>query len=244
MVLSEGEQRVIAIASFFAELAVSDHTGAAVFDDPVSSLDHLRRQRVARRLVKEAKTRQVIVFTHDSVFLAELSNALQELGVASLFQHLTYSQLNAGVVNAGLPWHHEGYRGRLDALSKLARAFARGERAMDNVEAERVSRDIYGKLRQVIERVVEDVVLCSVLKRYDDYVRVPKIREVVGLTVEECNPLIELYVAASDILDAHDKASARQFAAPTAADVLRDIGALEAAITAIQDRRKPVKAAA
>jgi energy-coupling factor transporter ATP-binding protein EcfA2 len=243
-VLSEGEQRVIAIASFFAELAVSGHTGAAVFDDPVSSLDHLRRQRVARRLVEEAKTRQVIVFTHDSVFLAELLDAIQNTKLPSLVQHLTYTPADAGIVNEGLPWHHASYKSRLDALEKLAREFARGEERMDNVQAERASREIYGKLRQVIERVVEDVVLCGVLKRYNDYVRVPKIKDVVGLTAEDCNPLIGLYQTAGDILDGHDKASARQFAAPTAAETQRHITALGAAITALQDRRKAAKAAA
>jgi len=244
MVLSEGEQRVIAIASFFAELAVSDHTGAAVFDDPVSSLDHLRRQRVAKRLAEEANTRQVIVFTHDSVFLAELLEAIQETKLPSLFQHLTYTPADAGIVNEGLPWHHTGYRSRLDALEKLAREFARGEERMDNVQAERASREIYGKLRQVIERVVEDVVLGGVLRRYNDYVRVPNIQDVVGLTAEDCNPLIRLYQIAGDILDGHDKASARQFAAPTAAETQRHIDALGAAIAAIKDRRRAMKAAA
>jgi wobble nucleotide-excising tRNase len=33
-----------------------------VYDDPVSSLDYKWREGVARRLVQEAKTRQVIVF--------------------------------------------------------------------------------------------------------------------------------------------------------------------------------------
>jgi hypothetical protein len=39
-----------------------------VFDDPVSSLDHMRREQIARRLAREAKVRQVNVFTHDLAF--------------------------------------------------------------------------------------------------------------------------------------------------------------------------------
>lgn len=68
-ILSEGEQCVIAIGSFLAELHLANHTGGIVFDDPVSSLDHHWRRNVARRLVEEAKKRQVIVLTHDTVFL-------------------------------------------------------------------------------------------------------------------------------------------------------------------------------
>ena len=44
------------------------HRSAIVFDDPVLSLDHRWRKRVAKRLVEETKNRQVIVLTHDLVF--------------------------------------------------------------------------------------------------------------------------------------------------------------------------------
>lgn len=57
-VLSEVEQRVTAIAGFFADLTESGDTSSLVFDDPVSS-------KVAQRLLQEAETRQVLVFTHD-----------------------------------------------------------------------------------------------------------------------------------------------------------------------------------
>ena len=68
-ILSEGEQRAIALGSFLAEINVHGGSGGVIFDDPVSSLDHKRRERVARRLVQEGSKRQVIVFTHDLYFL-------------------------------------------------------------------------------------------------------------------------------------------------------------------------------
>ena len=40
-VLSEGEQRVVAIAAFLAELSTSTAQSPIVFDDPVSSLDRI-----------------------------------------------------------------------------------------------------------------------------------------------------------------------------------------------------------
>ena len=80
-VLSEGEQRAIALGSFLAELSLAGHTAAIVFDDPVSSLDHHRRQNVAKRLVQEAKARQVIVFTHDTSFLGQLRDEIDQSGV-------------------------------------------------------------------------------------------------------------------------------------------------------------------
>jgi hypothetical protein len=39
-VVSEGEQRCLSIAAFFAELSTADDPSGIVFDDPVSSLDY------------------------------------------------------------------------------------------------------------------------------------------------------------------------------------------------------------
>src|SRR5690606_25994141 len=74
-VLSEGEHRCVALAAFMAELATTENKSGIVFDDPVSSLDHMHREAVAKRLIAEAANRQVIVFTHDLAFLFELNRA-------------------------------------------------------------------------------------------------------------------------------------------------------------------------
>src|SRR5690606_3999306 len=62
-ILSEGEQTCVALAAFLTELATATHNSALVFDDPVTSLDHKWRKRVATRLVEEGHKRQIIIFT-------------------------------------------------------------------------------------------------------------------------------------------------------------------------------------
>lgn len=74
-ILSEGEHRCVALAAFLAELVTSREYSGIVFDDPMSSLDHVYRVRVARRLVEEAQHRQVVVFTHRMTGLAGRSAA-------------------------------------------------------------------------------------------------------------------------------------------------------------------------
>src|SRR6516164_4525910 len=74
-VLSEGEQTCVAIAAFLAELATAPHNSALVFDDPITSLDHKWRHKVAARLATESAVRQVIVFTHDLIFLNDIEDA-------------------------------------------------------------------------------------------------------------------------------------------------------------------------
>lgn len=73
-VLSEGEQRAIALADFLTEIEICNLKGGIIFDDPVNSLDHERKLYIASRLVEESKRRQVIVFTHDVSFLFDLVN--------------------------------------------------------------------------------------------------------------------------------------------------------------------------
>jgi len=237
-ILSEGEQRVIAIGAFFAELSVAQHRGAAVFDDPVSSLDHQRRQLVAQRLIEEAKVRQVVVFTHDTVFLAELITRAEDQGIPRLFQHLTFSQRASGRVNEGLPWRHLATKDRIDKLEGLARTLAKDEPDLDNEVAGERSRHIYNLIREVTERGVEEVVFAGVLQRYNDYIRVPNIANTAGLTDAECKPIVEVYDKAKDIITGHDKAGAGGFTAPKAADVAADIEKLKSALQAIKDRRK------
>ena len=117
-VVSEGEQRCLAIASFFAELCTADNRSAIVFDDPVSSLDYRWREGVARRLVEEAKTRQVIVFTHDVVFLLRLKELAEEEEVEQSDQHVRNLPGGAGVCAEELPWVALKVRSRVSHLRK------------------------------------------------------------------------------------------------------------------------------
>jgi ABC-type transport system involved in cytochrome c biogenesis ATPase subunit len=71
-IVSEGERRAVALAFFFAELDVADDDAGVIIDDPVSSLDDDRSRYIADRLVDEARSRQIIVFTHNLPFLIDL----------------------------------------------------------------------------------------------------------------------------------------------------------------------------
>ena len=68
-ILSEGEKRVVALADFLTEVALDTTSNSIILDDPVTSLDLEWREMIASILAKEAKLRQIIVFTHDLPFL-------------------------------------------------------------------------------------------------------------------------------------------------------------------------------
>ena len=78
-VLSEGEQRVHALALFFAELETCPHT-VVVFDDPVSSFDYNYIENYCIRLRNHAMEhtgRQLIVLTHNWEFFTQLQATLK-----------------------------------------------------------------------------------------------------------------------------------------------------------------------
>ncbi|ORM51273.1 hypothetical protein HA39_22145 [Pantoea brenneri] len=103
-VASEGEQRCIALASFFAEMRADGRRSAVIFDDPVNSLSHQWRAVIARRLVNESAYRQVIVFTHDLVFYKWLIEEAELRGVPHAELSLDRSRSTAGFVRTSPPW--------------------------------------------------------------------------------------------------------------------------------------------
>lgn len=237
-ILSEGEQRAIAIGSFLAELQLAGHKGAIVFDDPVSSLDHHRRIRVAERLVGEAAHRQVIIFTHDTVFLGVLLDQIEQQGIAHLIHHLEWSNDTPGHVYEGLPWGHQGYKERLDTLQKAQRAISKAWPTSPNEEDCAKMCHQYSFLRATIERVIQDVVFNGVVKRYRDWIRVDGLGGIVGFTEANCKMIQDLHKRCCNVTEAHDPSSAKNAPVPTPTELGDDIIALEAAIQAIKDARK------
>ena len=63
-ILSEGEQKVIAIADFLAEASLRTGSAPINFDDPVNSFDYRRVREIAKRIAASSAEHQVIVFTH------------------------------------------------------------------------------------------------------------------------------------------------------------------------------------
>ena len=180
-ILCEGEQRVVAIASFLAELRTASHSGGIIFDDPVCSLDHSYREKVARRLVAEGQRRQVIIFTHDIVFLLAITEAAGRLRVSLLTQTIRRNGDEPGVCTCGSPWHAMKVDDRLKYIRK-----ALGE-ARDLLNAgnrdgyEVLGKRCYGLLRETWERAVEEVVLNDVISRFRPSVETQKLK---GVAIE------------------------------------------------------------
>ena len=240
-ILSEGEQRAIAIGSFLAELEIGGHEGGIVFDDPVSSLDHTRRINVARRLVEESKKRQVIIFTHDTAFLSELNALIEESKVDSLIHHLQWAGPSSGKVFEGLPWHHKSVKDRLDILSKNQIELAKIWPTYPDEEQSSQMRRQYGLIRATIERLIQDLVFNGVVVRYRDWIKVGSLSGVVGFDSKECDEIERIHKKCCDVTEAHDPSSGKNSPVPTAQNLGEDLKALEALISTIQSRKNAAK---
>jgi ABC-type lipoprotein export system ATPase subunit len=238
-ILSEGEQRAIALGSFFAELELANHGGGVIFDDPVSSLDHKRRGKVAARLALESKRRQVLVFTHDVVFLHQLRDQCDKLHVPQLFCRLEANGSFYGNVSEGLPWAHKSYGERIDFLEKAQKRFEKMPWPTDPSEelAGEMIRQ-YSFLRATIERVVQDFVLGGTVQRFKDYIDVKKLKSVIGLQETEVDELLRINQRCHDLVEAHDPSSAKDEPPPTPDELKQDIADLRNLIQSITDRRK------
>ncbi len=200
-VMSEGEQRAIAVASFLAELNISQDNCGVIFDDPVSSLDHQRREQVAARLVREAKRRQVIVFTHDMVFLSALQESALKNDVDHLIQTVWASR-SAGTGNCdpNPPWAGQTVKERLRYLKETRLPNIKAL-SMDSAQREQYELEATAflvKLRQTWEQAVEEVVFNGALKRFRDSIEPSKLGLAQFTHVED-----QVIAEAMDRISAH-----------------------------------------
>ena len=236
-VASEGEQRCLSIAAFFAELSTADDQSGIVFDDPVSSLDYRWREAVAQRLVIEAKSRQVIVFTHDVVFLLLLKQFSKEQGVEQIDQHVKYLSIGAGVCDEELPWVALPVRRKIGYLKKEWQAADKLYRSGHLSTYEKEASYIYGLLREAWERALEEVLLCGVVERFRPNIQTQQVVKISDITQADCRALETAMTKCSKWLPGHDQAPAARAEIP-APDVLRaDINTLENWVAEIHSRR-------
>ena len=166
-VLSEGEQKVVALADFLAEASLKRDKSPIVLDDPVTSLDHKRLQHVVDRLVVLSRDRQVIVFTHDIWFAAELLARFEQEPRDCAFFNVVEEDGRIGAVARGSHPRTDTFKDRGKRVQRLIDQAAKetGETRQAIVEMG------YAELRGACEVVVEKDLLKGVTERYRPHVR-------------------------------------------------------------------------
>jgi hypothetical protein len=243
-VLSEGEQRALALACFLAEVGGDETRHGMIIDDPVSSLDHLRIRKVAKRLVDEAaKGRQVIIFTHNLLFFNEVVDAAaQNSPAVPIIRNYISKSAAAGfglISETEEPWIAQAVTKRVETL----RTRLKGFNAVADFSDEpwrRIAKDFYTDLRETWERLVEEVLLGKVVERFNTDVRTQSLR---GVVISDDDHK-EVYWAMKRVSErsGHDMAPGRAIPVPTPTEMKLDLETIEQFRANANKRKKDAEA--
>lgn len=213
-VLSEGEQTAMGLAGFFTEAAFDATRSALILDDPVTSLDHVRRKYVAARLAELAKDRQVIVFTHDVTFAGELAKQAGNCDVTLTPRSIERKGEVPGFVRPALPWKAKDFGARLSQIEQdLARLTKqRAEYGQDDWD--KAVGSWAGDLSELWESCVNTEILDEVFDRGTAEVRVMKFRILAAVTQEDDTDFQAGYGACSTWARRHNKAQETNYVPP------------------------------
>jgi hypothetical protein len=217
-VLSEGEQKTIALCEFLTELQLDTTVAPVVFDDPVNSLDHLIIQDVAKRLVDLSKQRQVIVFTHNVIFFNAFfgwqSHLLYRGNTDFKFYDVISNSQQTGILTDGAPINSlSTYRGKVSTICNNGI----GDRNENEVAAEG-----YDYLRTSLELLVSKKIFQDVVDRYRPNLIMTLFPAVKGDKIEEHKAEIDtMFGRASGFIRAHSHPE-EQYAPPTINDLKAD----------------------
>lgn len=200
-ILSEGEQKAIALAEFLTELQLDNIKAPVIFDDPVNSLDHRIIDEVVKRLIELSKQRQVIVFTHSILLLhsfiqqSELDHHKQA-GVLFEFHRVKSNFGTTGILDEVEEINSFSfYTKKLNIVLQTK---------PDGQDEAKLAAEGYGHLRSAIEISVEDDLFRRTIKRYKKGVAFPSLLRVDGGKIDaHKGKLNDIYEKCCVSIDGH-----------------------------------------
>lgn len=183
-ILSEGEQRIVALAAFFADATGRDEHTPLIIDDPISSLDLNYECAATQRIVELARDRQVIVFTHRISMLTGIEEVCQRLSINHRENYIRSTSRGKGV-----PDFADVYRGDVKKhLSGIQQRII-GIKKLDHDSSEYL--EAVGKqcqqFRICIERSVEDILLQGMVHRFERRIMTNgKLTKLTRITDDDC----------------------------------------------------------
>lgn len=211
-VLSEGEQKVLALADFLAEARLAGITAPIIFDDPVSSLDHRRVDEVAQRIARLADDNQVIVFTHDILFATTLLSLFEKSKRCTYFQITDEDGMGKVARATGPRWDTlNGIKGRINDTINAAKS-------QDGEARDALVRVGYGSIRSWCEVFTETELLQGVSQRYQPNIGMTRLANIKTDKLGEIIPKVtEIFEEACRYIDGHSQPLVTLGVSPTLA---------------------------
>ncbi len=227
-VLSEGEQTAAGLAGFLTEVYFDESKSAVIFDDPMSSLDHQRRSSAAERMVELAQDRQVIVFTHDLIFLAELVKRAGYSGVKVFEQTIQRNGAKQpGLITSKFPWKAKDVKKRIGDLNNDLTTIKKQRAGLSGDEYERLTSEWAGRLSETWERLIRSEVIYRVVDRSTTEVKPKLVRILAQITEDDYQKFDASYSVVSTWASRHDKSEEVSYVAPEPEDMECELNRLK-----------------
>lgn len=188
-VLSEGENRIVSIAAFLADVTGKRNQAPFIFDDPISSLDQSYEEAVVQRLIELSQDKQVIVFTHRLSLLGTFRHFTEKKSIKPDVISIRSADWGNGEP-APIPLSQSDIKSALNTL--MNQRYQDTKKASENGEfehAEILLKSICSDFRTLVERSVENDLLCGVVQRFQRPVHTLKIKDLAKLKDADCNLL-------------------------------------------------------
>ena len=220
-VLSEGEQKALALADFLAEVTCVPASSPVVFDDPITSMDYRRIHEVCDRIIALAEDHQIIVFTHNIWFAAELLAKADKKKWK--YYDIRLEGGDAGVVMAAA-------HPRVDTIAQVSARVKKMIDAAENqegvIKAALVEKG-YEELRGFCEIVVEHEMFKGVVQRYAPNVMMTKLDQInVGNLQESMAAITPIFEKCCRYIASHSQPLETQGIRPTLDELKADYDAV------------------
>jgi energy-coupling factor transporter ATP-binding protein EcfA2 len=229
-VFSEGEQTALGLAAFFTEAQLDASKSALILDDPVSSLDHIRRGYVAVRLAALAESRQVVVFTHDVSFVAELKREARGIGVSVAERSVTRGfggEKKPGLCSSKHPWKAKDVAERLGELRRELARIKKDHNSWDGETYEKAVANWAGDLSETWERIFNQEIVGQVLVEGGLEVRPTMAKILVRFTEVDDREFQASYSRVSQWAKRHDKSALVNYVSPDISSLEKELKLVE-----------------
>lgn len=222
-ILSEGEQKIIALSNFLAECTIDNRLNTIIFDDPVTSLDMDYRDLIATKIVQLSQNRQIVVFTHDLSFLRLLIDTHKSITAmdCSIIGIDKYNGIS-GIVTDEIPYLAKNVQERIDSIRRILSEH--DALPLTDAHGRETKLDSARKrFRMLLERSVEEILSNKTYERFSKNIHLKKGNLSSYIVTEKSDVDFLLNLFGKYSITEHDGGTSTIPQLPTKAEIEQDI---------------------
>jgi energy-coupling factor transporter ATP-binding protein EcfA2 len=222
-ILSEGEQKIIALSNFLAECTIDNRLNTIIFDDPVNSLDMDYRDLIATKIVQLSQNRQIIVFTHDLSFLRLLIDTYNSITTTDCeIIGIDKYDGTSGIVTDEIPYLAKNVQERVDSIRRILTEH--DALALTDAHGRETKLDSARKrFRMLLERSVEEILSNKTYERFNKNIHLKKRFLSSYIVTEQADVDFLLNLFDKYSITEHDGGTSTLPQLPTKAEIEQDI---------------------